>query len=110
MRYIQDPKTLKLVPADEYYARKSESVDNNSFSIINDIDPFVSPVDRSVISSRSKLRSHNIKHGVTDVREYGDNWFKRKSKERDAELKGETREARKSRIKSIRDALQQYRG
>lgn len=32
-------------------------------------DGFVSPCDRTLISSRSKLREHNNKHGV---RQYGD--------------------------------------
>ena len=78
MRYIQDPKTNKLVPADEYYAQKQVS----SAAVVNDIEPFVSPIDGSVIGSRTDLRNHNARHGVIQQLEYGDTHSREAEKRR----------------------------
>lgn len=51
--------------------------------ILPDIGEFVSPVDGTVISSRSKLREHNKRNGVVQTQE----------------LKGEGDEARRQREK-----------
>lgn len=34
---------------------------------MSDITPFISPIDRTEISSRSALRDHEAKHGVKQV-------------------------------------------
>lgn len=65
--------------------------------IQGDIESFVSPIDGSVISDRSHLRAHNKRHGVTNVADYGPDWFGRKRKEREAVLNGTTTEAKRSR-------------
>lgn len=53
MRYIQDPHTLELVPADQYVrARKPGPY------IMPDIKPYQSIIDGSMITSRSKHREH----------------------------------------------------
>lgn len=39
--------------------------------IIKDIEPFKSPIDGSIISSRSQIRDHEKKHGVKQV---GNDW------------------------------------
>lgn len=39
--------------------------------VMGDIQPFVSPIDRTEISSRSQLREHERKHGV---RQCGNDW------------------------------------
>jgi len=39
--------------------------------IVSDIEPFESPIDKSVISSRSSLREHERKH---NVRQIGNDW------------------------------------
>lgn len=36
-------------------------------TFVPDIAPFLSPVDRTVISSRSQLREHERRHGVRQV-------------------------------------------
>ena len=64
-RYIQDPKTGKLIPAEEY--RRADTV----HAVHGDIDEFRSHVDGSVISSRRDLREHNKRHGVVTGAEYG---------------------------------------
>ena len=42
-----------------------------SFYVVKDIEPFVSPIDKSVVSSRSGLREHERKH---NVRQIGNDW------------------------------------
>ena len=52
----------KLVPKDEIRSRRI------GLQLMPDIaESFVSPVDGSVISSRSNLREHNRRNGVADV-------------------------------------------
>lgn len=65
MRYIQDPKTHKLIPAEDYYQRGEFHAVHARF------DAFVSPVDGTLIDSRKKLREHNVKHGVVSQAELG---------------------------------------
>ena len=50
----------KLVP-------KSASGPGGGLIIIEDIQPFVSPVDNSVVSSRAARREHNRRNQVEDV-------------------------------------------
>lgn len=38
-----------------------------SVHVMSDLDPFVSPVDGSVIGSRSDRRAHNRRNGVIDT-------------------------------------------
>jgi hypothetical protein len=38
-------------------------------AVLPDIEPFVSPIDKSVISSRSTLRAHCKAHGVVPTEE-----------------------------------------
>ncbi len=66
MRFIQDPKTNQLVPAEEYYAPRQQT-----HAVHDDLQPFISPVDGSVIGSQRQLRSHNDRHGVVSQAEYG---------------------------------------
>ena len=62
-RYIQDPVTLKLVPADEY----SPKAENRSALIMPDITPYQSMIDGSYIGSRSKHRTHLRDHDCIEV-------------------------------------------
>ena len=64
-RYVQDPKTLKLVPAKKYRLEEAQH------ALWGEIEPFVSSVDGTVIDSRRKLREHNIRHGVVSQAELG---------------------------------------
>lgn len=64
-RFIQDPITLKLVPAEEYHQRQEAHAIHARF------DSFVSHVDGSVIDSRKKLREHNAKHNVVSAADMG---------------------------------------
>lgn len=71
-------------------------------------EPFKSPIDGSIISCRSKLREHNKRHGVTDIRDYGDEWFEKKAEERRRETLGQTSEAERERRAIVEKTLYQY--
>lgn len=100
--WVQDPETRQLIPKDEY-VRKQNSA--RGF-IQEDIKPFVSPIDGKPIYTRRQLREHNKKHGVTDMRDYGDDWFTRKAKERSDAITG--KRDRKERIEAIKKSLYQH--
>ena len=62
-RWIQDPVTFKLVPADEYYG----PAENAGPYIRDDIKPYQSMIDGSMITSRSRHREHLQAHGCIEV-------------------------------------------
>lgn len=66
-KYIQDPVTLQLVPAEEYY----KAPENVSAYIIPDIEPFqsIATADKPVISSRSKMRQYCKDRGLVPAEE-----------------------------------------
>lgn len=100
--WIQDPETGKLIPKDEYLREQALK----SAYTRGDIEPFVSPIDGKPIYSRRQLRDHNLKHGVTDMRDYGPQWFERKAKERADAMTGKSDRA--ARIDAIRRSLYQH--
>jgi hypothetical protein len=62
-RYIQDPKTHKLVPAEEYY----QAQEVNAPMVMPDIQPYVSQIDGSIINSRSTHKAHLRANGCIEV-------------------------------------------
>jgi hypothetical protein len=54
-RWIQDPETLKLVPADEYYSGPKE---NAGPYIRDDVKTYQSMIDGSMIEGRKAHREH----------------------------------------------------
>lgn len=62
-RYIQDPVTLKLVPADEY----EPPVRAQSAYIIGDINPYQSQKTGEMIGGRRQHREHLREHGLVEV-------------------------------------------
>jgi hypothetical protein len=54
-RWIQDPETLKLVPADEYYSSPKE---NAGPYIRDDVKTYQSMIDGSMIEGRKAHREH----------------------------------------------------
>ena len=54
MRYIQDPKTGKLVPAHEYHAENRRI----SWQVMPDIQPYISQIDGHVVQSSRDHRAH----------------------------------------------------
>ena len=57
-RYIQDSATGKL----RALPSKSE---NRSALLIKNFEPFISPIDKSPITTRAQLLDHNKRHNVT---------------------------------------------
>ena len=101
--YVQDPDTGKLVPKSEYVPKE---VKRREWAAIHGpIEPFVSPVDGTVISDRKQLREHNKRHGVTNTADYGPEWFKRKAEERNAHILGKSKEAKAARVEAIQKVL-----
>lgn len=98
--WVQDPVTGKLIPKVEYHAHYQDSI-----LIQGDIEPFVSPIDQSVISSRSTLRAHMKKHGVTDSRDYSQDYYKAKAQARASLIAGNTSAQKRARIDSILKSL-----
>jgi hypothetical protein len=66
-RFIQDPETLELVPADEFYDRRDVSAP----MVMPDIQPYRSMIDGQMITSRSKHREHLKANGCIEV---GNDW------------------------------------
>ena len=73
--WILDERECRMVPALEYYAereaeRHASGGQDGAPMLIPDIAPdqaFISPVDKSYITSRRELREHNAVHGVEQV-------------------------------------------
>lgn len=70
--------------------------------------PFKSPVDGSIVSTRCQLKAHNKKHGVTDMRDYGGDWFKQRGEEMHNEKIGNTAQAKRERQEIVGNTLKQY--
>lgn len=104
--WVQDPVTHKLIPKEEFYGGQQR----NAPEIMPDIEAFKSPIDGSVISSRSALRQHNKRHEVTNIQDYGPEWFKRKEAERQQAMQMQRPQDKKERIEALRHALDTYRG
>lgn len=100
--YVLDPVTRELVEKKHY--RKIEGA-----YIIGDIEPIISPIDGSVIGSRSKYREHNEKHGVVPYEEFGDKWFEKKRTERIANQNVNTPAHRRDRIEALKHAFEKHR-
>lgn len=103
-RWIQDRHTGKLIPEDEYQPPSDEK----GHMILPDIEPFVSPVDGSVVSSRSKLRAHNRKHGVTNIADYGPDWAEKAEKSRQQRLALQTKRQKQHRVEQIKAIMESY--
>ena len=101
--WIQDPETGKLIPKDEYDRHRYRA-----HMVQGDIEPFVSPIDNSVISSRSHLRAHHAQHGVTDSRDYSSDFLRKRSQKRVSEMTGQTPAAKQERRELIRRAIDNY--
>jgi len=62
MRFIWDKHAKTFVPRDEYIWRRPKGP-----LVMKDIDPFISPIDRREITSRSQLRAHERSYGVRQI-------------------------------------------
>ena len=100
--WIQDPETGELIPKEKYYRDSSQS------HYVQVMQDFVSPIDGSVIGDAKQLAAHNRRHGVTNIRDYGENYFGRKAREREHTLRGDTPAAKKDRINNIIQSIEKH--
>ena len=88
MRYIQDPKTYKLIPAHEYY----DQPESRGVAIfVDDVKPFISPVDGSVVTTRRGLNEHNKRNNVVPAETFDAGHYKQKADERADFYQGTTK-------------------
>ena len=100
--WVQNPVTGKMVEKERFQSK------NDDFPAIHgDIESFTSPVDGSVISDRAQLRNHNKRHGVTNVQDYGPNWFDRRGREKYQEQQGTTPQQRRERREAINRTMRE---
>lgn len=100
--YVFDPTTKKVVEKSKYLGN------GNSSARVHTFTPFTSPIDGTRIRDASQLASHDKKHGVTDPRNYGPDWFARESKARDDRLTGQTKVDRQERLNTIIPLANKY--
>lgn len=62
-RFIQDPVTHELIPADEWYSRPDPSAP----FVIPDISPYKSMATGEMVTSRSAHREHLKRHGLVEI-------------------------------------------
>lgn len=72
------------------------------------LEAFKSPIDGREIRDRRQLQAHNREHEVTDFRDYGADYFKRKAAEREAVFKSETDQFRRERKQALAEAFKRY--
>ena len=102
-RWIQCPETNKLIPADEYVRPKTKQ----THMVMEDVKPFKSPIDGSVISTRRKLDEHNRRHGVTNSADYPKEWVANRGKQRLREQKRHGDNERRELLKKAYHQLEQ---
>jgi hypothetical protein len=55
--YVYNHKTKKVI-------LKHKAQQDKGYAVISDVEPFTSPIDGTVLSSRSQIRDHERKHQV----------------------------------------------
>lgn len=72
-----------------------------------DLEPFVSPVDGTVVTGRAALREHDKRNGVTNVADYKNEWENRGT-ERAAFYSGDQKYDRERRREAIIRAVEKH--
>lgn len=101
--WVMCKETNTLIRKDERQAQAEASA-----MVMKDLEPFVSPVDGTVIRDRAQLRAHNKKHGVTNAQDYGSAYFERRGKEMYNEKIGNTAKARAERREALNQQLHNH--
>lgn len=99
--YVQCPETGKLVPRETL----APTPRPNAPMVMKGHEPFKSPIDGSIISTRQQLADHNKKHGVTNVSDYSPGYIEKKARERVNAGEKMIKETRRS---DIYDAINQH--
>ena len=91
---------------EDKFVRKEDRVPQGATAMVmKELEPFISPVDGKVIKTRAQLRAHNKEHGVTNAQDYGDAYFKRRSREMHNESIGNTKQAKAARREALNQQL-----
>jgi hypothetical protein len=69
----------KMVP------RSAAKRTSTTAAILAPIDSFKSPIDGTIINTRSQLAAHHKEHGTTDSRDYADGYIGRRAEKRNRE-------------------------
>ena len=85
--------------------QKKEEHKASGITIISDIEPFKSPIDGSMITTRSQRDAHFKQHNITDSRDYSSEFIAKRSRERDDRLLGRTPEDKQARVELIKRQL-----
>lgn len=108
-RYIQCPDTNKLIPAEEYYTKKYAETPYIQASF----KEFRSNVDGTMVTDPSSLREHNLRNGVSNLNDYGENngkaYFDRHHKARSEEMLGTSKKQVRDRKHLLSHLLDQQR-
>lgn len=91
---------------EDKFVRKEDRISSPEGTLLmKPMEPFISPIDGKPISTRSQLRAHNKEHGVTNVQDYGDAYFKRRGREMHNETIGNTPKAKAERREALNQQL-----
>ena len=93
--YVQCKETGKFVEKQAYLAALEAPA-------VHTLKAFVSPIDKTVISDPAQLRAHNIKHGVTDRRDYGESWFDSKRNDLEAKRQSQDKQSKQDRLNTLK--------
>lgn len=101
--WVQDIKTGRFIPKSEITYSSPDAP-----AVLTAPEPFISPIDGTLIDDRAQLRRHNKRHGVTDFRDYGKGYFERKQQERETVLRSSSSSAKEERVHEIKRAMQMH--
>ncbi len=107
--FKRDPDTGDFITLGEWEQKHGKAPRRTmAKGLGSDIEAFVSPIDGTVISGRAALRTHNEKHGVTNIGDYEAGHFEKRGKEMKAEATGQTQVAKQERKELIDQTLNNY--
>jgi len=98
--WVFDSAVGKLVKKEDY-----TPPDDSRVYIHGDIESFVSPITKELISDRRQLREHNREHGVTNSADYSEDFLKKRSLARNNEMTGNNPRAQAERREMLNQAL-----
>jgi hypothetical protein len=102
-RYVFDKEIGQMVKI------AGRDTGRNVSTLMSDIEPFQSPIDGSVITSRSRLREHHKEHGTTDARDYSAEYYDKAARKRQDSVDCNTPEDKAHRIESLIHATDKHR-
>jgi len=76
-----------MIPIDEAAAKR----DGHFIQI--DFEPFISPIDKTIVSGRKQYAEHCKKHGVVNAAEFDSNFYAQKARERADHYEGRSSRA-----------------